>query len=288
MRKSRALRLIAFGLVSALLLTWSVPRITTYFSSPLGISQAESVLAHLQRSLTSRPSASSGPQSVHSKGEIQFWQVGLQAGLGDMNAIGARSAIQTSLPQQVSENTTNYFWVGAYLSDESFVQAGYYVPWYDNTHAGWFYCAFYPGGREGPCVYGAAGSAGANGTDHLYTLEATAGAGGRASWKIFVDGAVVGRFAWSSDTIGSFGPMIYAESSGYGPHPGTSRLGPVDFVSGLEVLLPGQAHFQAATPLYVMYSAPTVCPPYGIGSDGHGGMLLGSGLPCPAAHTSFG
>ena len=285
MSTSRALRLTAFCLLIALLALWSVPRISAYLSSPQGIAQVRSKLAHFQKDGSSQPRDRAGTQPQPST--MQFWQVGLQASADDANAIGARSIIQTRLPQQVSENTINYFWVGTFLADGSFIQAGYFVPWNDETHAGWFYCAFYPDGREGPCVYGASGSAGANGTNHLYTLEATTGASENVSWKITLDDVVVGKLAWSSGSTGSYVPMIYAESSGYHPHPGTSQLGPVDFVSGLDVLQAGQAQFEPAMHLYVMYSAPTVCPPYGIGRDGHGGILLGSGLPCPTLHANF-
>jgi hypothetical protein len=285
MRKSRALSVVSFFLVLALFALWSVPSISTYLGSLQSITQTNSVLAHLQSDATSQPSASAGSRSQPNK--MQFWQVGLEAGVDDVDAVGARAIIQTRLPQQVSGNTTNYFWVGAYLGDGSFIQAGYFVPWYDETHAGWFYCAFYPSGREGPCVYGASGSAGGNGANHRYTLEATTGASDNVSWEIFFDEVIVGKFAWSSGTTGSYDPMMYAESSGFGPHPGTSRLGPVDFVSGLEVLHAGQTRFQPATQLYVIYSAPAVCPPYGVARDGHGGFLLGSGLPCPALHTGF-
>ena len=285
MRTSRILRLIALCLLVALFALWSVLQIGAYLLSPAVIAQVESALTHRQKDTSAQPSHSASAQSHAIM--VQFWQVGLQAGADDSNAIGARSIIRTRVPQQVSENTTNYFWVGAYLSDGSFIQAGYFVPWYDETHAGWFYCAFYPDGREGPCVYGASGSAGANGTNHLYTLEAITGASDKVFWKITFDDIVVGRFAWSSGNTGTYVPMIYAESSGYIPHPGTSRLGPVDFVSGLEILHAGQAQFEPAVHLYVMYSAPAVCPPYGIRMDGHGGILLGSGLPCPALHADF-
>jgi hypothetical protein len=274
MRTSRVLRLIAFCLLTALFALWSVSRISAYLSSPHGSTHGES-----------RPSATAGARSQPSK--MQFWQVGLQAGPYGANAIGARSVIQTRLPQRVSGNTTDYFWVGSYLADGSFIQAGYFVPWYDDTHAGWFYCAFYPDGREGPCAYGVSGSAGANGADHLYTLEASTGAGGRFSWKIMLDAVVVGKFTWSSGNTGSYVPMIYAESSGYVAHAGTSQLGPVDFIDGLEVLHAGETHFEPANQFYVVYSALAVCPPYGIRKDGHGGILLGSGLPCPPLHTDF-
>jgi hypothetical protein len=219
--------------------------------------------------------------------KLQFWQVGLEAGVEDTNSVGARSTIETRLPQQVSKDTTNYFWVGAYLRDGSFVQAGYYVPWFDSAHAGWFYCAFYSDGREGPCVYGTLGSAGKDQTLHSYSIEGATKAG-KPYWRVWLDRTLLGRFDWTVADTGSNVAMIYAESSGSAPHLGTSRLGPVDFVAGLNVLHRGATKYQPASELLVVYNAPNVCPPYGVSADNHGGVLLGSGLPCPSPYTTIG
>ena len=216
----------------------------------------------------------------------EYWQVGLSAGPEARNADGMRTTIRTRLPEAVADRTTDYFWVGAYLADGSFIQVGYYVSWYDRDAAGWFYCAFAANGRKGPCVYGPNGSAGANDTTHMYALEVALPAGGERGgspvWRALLDGKTVGRFAWTSDVTGANTPSVYAESSGFSPHPSDSQLGPVDFTVPLQVRLAGQTAYISAAHLRPVYNAPDVCPPYGVAADGHGGSLIGSGLACAA------
>jgi|GEM_PF-1748767 hypothetical protein len=288
------LRIVAFCLLWVALLVWPTPQISAY----IGAHGLGGVGSALHRIVPFVPSGASTPTttrahptaSPNTPAKLQYWQVGLAADIDDAQAIGARSTIETRVPQQVSANTTNYFWVGAYLRDNSFIQAGYYIPWFDTTQANWFYCAFYADGRKGPCVNGPPGSAGANGTRHTYSIssiEATTGGDGKVTWRITMDGSLIGQFAWAVGDTGRNVPVIYAESSGFAPHPSTSVLGPVDFVDGLDVLHSGDAGYQPAAHLIVMYSAPTVCPPYGMRADGHGGILLGSGLPCPALYDTF-
>lgn len=211
------------------------------------------------------------------------WQVGVAAAGAPEQDTGVRTTIQTRVPQRVSDRTTNYFWVGAYLSDGSFVQAGYYVPWYDDAHAGWFYCAFAAGGGKGPCAMGPPGSAGADGTRHTYALEAVpGGAAGATDWRVTMDGAIIGQLAWTAGDTGAYPPTVFAESSGYAPHTAASQLGPVDFSGSIQVRPAGQTAYVTASHGLVQYNAADVCPPYGAATDGAGGVLLGSGLDCPA------
>lgn len=216
-----------------------------------------------------------------SSGSHQYWQVGLMAGPEASGASGMRTQITTVLPQQVANHTTNYYWIGSYLADGSFVQVGYYVAWYQPTAAGWFYCAFTSAQQKGPCVYGPEGSAGANGTVHSYALE-TGTASGSAAWTALVDGQAVGSFAWTSGSTGQNAPGIYAESSGFAAHAADSQLGPVDFPQPIATRTAGQARYHAALHVRPAYDGDDICPPYGAASDGLGGALLGSGLSCPA------
>lgn len=222
----------------------------------------------------------------------QYWQVGVMADASSAHATGIRTRITTRLPQRVGDKTTNYFWIGSYLSDGSFIQIGYWVPWYDSAHAGWFYCVFDSGRHKGPCSYGAMGTAGSDGASHTYALEAVAdhastGRGGPAMWRATVDGQSVGAFHWTARETGSNMPAIYAESSGFAPHASISQLGPVDFVGGIETRHAGQPGYRRAAHVTVAYSAANVCPPYGIAADGHGGVLLGSGLACPDHYSEL-
>lgn len=218
-----------------------------------------------------------------------YWQVGAMAGPEASDATGMRASITTRLPQTVAAHTTNYYWVGSYLDDGSFVQTGYYVAWTDPNDAGWFYCSFNAAGAEGPCVYGPEGSVGADGTTHTYALEvepastASGADADSATWAALVDSAAVGQFAWSSGNTGDNSPSVYAESSGFTPHQATSQLGPVDFPAPIATRSEGQSAYIPADHLRPVYSASDVCPPYGVDSDGQGGVLLGSGLDCPSA-----
>jgi hypothetical protein len=99
---------------------------------------------------------------------------------------------------------------------------------------------------------------------------------------MLVDGEAVGQFIWTSGTTGANSPSIYAEASAFTSHTATNQLGPVDFPEGVQIRGAGQDAFTPAAHLGPVYSAPDVCPPYGVSGDGGNGALLGSGLPCPA------
>jgi hypothetical protein len=225
-------------------------------------------------------------QESGSSGAHQYWQVGLVAGPQASDATAMATRIVTRLPQRVANHTTNYFWIGSYLADGSFIQVGYYVAWYDPDAAGWFYCAFTPSQRKGPCAYGSEGSAGANGSVHTYVLEARSeGRSRQVVWQAALDDWRAGSFAWASGTTGQNTPGIYAESSGFAPHAPTSQLGPVDFPGGIATVQIGAKTYVPASHARAVYGTPDICPPYGATSDGRGGALLGSGLACPSEDT---
>ncbi len=289
-RGHRLLRILTFTVLGLALVLWPVPRVRSFFVSDVprladqAIHSAASWGAQALTRIPDRISSLASPQAQH-----QFWQVGLTTGNEDAHATGMAASIVTTLPQQVSANTTSYYWVGSYLVDGSFIQAGYYVPARDARHAGWFYCAFFANSKEGPCVYGALGSAGGNGAVHTYTLESLPEALGSATiWRVELDGALLGQFTWTIGESGSNTPVIYAESSGYAAHAATSVLGPVDFPQTIQVRRAGASVYTPAAHLWVVYDAPNVCPPYGISRDGRGGVLLGSGLACPDRWSEFG
>ena len=268
-------RIIALALAWVALLIWPTPQIGAYLSDQSSqlARQTDVTLAQLaDRGMGILPGATAQATSTSAHA---FWQVGLTADGVQDHDTGMRTTITTLLPEHVSAGTTDYFWVGSYLADGSFIQAGYYVSWSNNSAAGYFYCAFDPQGKEGPCQFGPAGSAGDNATPHTYTLEAS---GNR--WSVQVDGVTVGGFAWSSGDTGASVPVVYAESSGFSAHAAVSQLGPVSF-SGIDVRPAGSSAYITAPHVRVIYSDTNVCPPYGAARDGHGGALLGSGLPCP-------
>jgi hypothetical protein len=102
-----------------------------------------------------------------------------------------------------------------------------------------------------------------------------------------MDDHVLGAFAWSMGDTGTHVPAVYAESSSPAPRDsGGGTLGPVDF-QDFAVRLNGQLRDQPVSQGTPSYNAANVCPPFGLRADGHGGLLMGSGLPCPGELTTL-
>jgi len=282
-------RLALLGLLFVGLLVWPSPQIGAYLAAQGYASPGDAIRAAADWAIRSainipeRLNALADPHAQH-----QYWQVGLGAGREDTGATGMRAEMDTRVPQRVADQTTNYFWVGAYLRDNSFIQVGYYVRWDDQSHAGWFYCAFHPDQSQGPCAYGDPGSAGGDATQHTYTLASAKSESGGFTWRAEMDGTALGNFDWPAGDTGTFAPTIYAESSGFAAHGPDSRLGPVDFRSGILVRHAGTTEYAKAARQLVQYNFPNVCPPYGLAADGHGGALIGSDEPCPDHFAPFG
>jgi len=269
-------------------LIWPSPQLGSFISNQ-GLQTANSTITNITHwASTTQITLPQVHTTAANPSPHQYWQAGVLGSDADAHDTGMRASIVTRVPQQVASNTTNYYyWVGAYLADESFVQVGYFVPWYASTSAGWFYCAFSADGKQGPCRYGPAGSAGNNGTTHQYTLQALTDGSGGVTWQALMDGTLLGSFAWSTANTGSHAPSIYAESSGYAPHLADSTLGPVDFPGGMQELPAGTTNWVHVAHASAVYSSSDVCSAYGIASDQHGGILLGSGLNCPAAGSQI-
>lgn len=281
-------RIVGIAVLWLALMFWPTPQIGAFLATQVpsiagpALHDTSVGVAHTLARIPDRISSIASPNEPHT-----YWQVGLTTGDEDAHSTGFRAAIVTIVPQRVSPDTSNYYWTGSYLADNSFVQVGYYVPSHDPAHAGWFYCAFYKDGKEGPCAYGPLDSAGQTGESHTFTLESSAAQGGGYTWRASMDGTPLGEFEWATGESGSNTPVIYAESSGYKPHGADSVLGPVDFPEGLLVRHAGAKTYAPARHLFAAYNAPNVCPPYGMKADGHGGVLLGSGLKCPDIWSQF-
>lgn len=281
-------RIVGIAVLWLALMFWPAPQLGAFLAAQAPhvagstVHDASVWASHTLARIPDRIHAIASPNEPHT-----YWQVGLTTGDEDAHSSGFRAAIVTVLPQRVSADTSNYYWTGSYLADGSFVQVGYYVPSRDPEHAGWFYCAFYKDGKEGPCEYGALGSAGQTGEAHTFTVESAATQGTGYTWRANMDGATLGEFQWAAGESGNNTPVIYAESSGYRPHGADSVLGPVDFPAGLQVRHAGATGYAPARHLFAAYNAPNVCPSYGIAKDGHGGVLLGSGLKCPDNWSEF-
>jgi hypothetical protein len=214
-----------------------------------------------------------------------FWEVGVSAGPDARDATAMRTTIRTVLPHHFAAHTTDFFWIGSYLSDGSFVQVGYAVSWSDRT-AHWFYCSFGLGGTPGPCKIGPSSSAGAAGQMHTYALVARpASQNGQWSWLATFDGKTIGTMLLSAGSTGLETPAIYVEQSAFVATEPLNDLGPAEFSPAIEI-----SHASAGTaPSYVspqhafaMASSIDACGVYGVRVLATNDVEIGSQLPCLA------
>ena len=219
----------------------------------------------------------------------QYWQVGANAD-DDGHAVNAmRTRIHTHQAGAIANQTSDYFWIGSYLADHSFIQVGYVVA-SDNHTPRWFYCTFDPAGKQGACPIGPTASAGPIGAWHTYALQATASrVPGVWDWTVSMDSHTIGTLTENAGTTGAAQPGIFAEQSAFVPHAATNDLGPVEFAPALEVIRVGDAdtHFQPVASARAIYSTLGMCPPYGVGVAGVNDIMLGSHLPCVPAGSSL-
>jgi|GEM_PF-3234371 len=211
----------------------------------------------------------------------QYWQVGVRSGAESSDVTAMRTTIRTHLPKNVADHTTDYFWIGSYLSDKSFIQIGYAVPWYDHT-THWFYCAFTASNDRGPCVIGPPNSGGSEGSWHHYTLQTVPGnQANQWNWEALFDGKQIGIIPGLPASSGKFSPAVYVEQSAFNDQSAINDLGPIEFQPAIEVRIHNQS-FIAALHGWPMYSLPQTCPPYGIHFTANNHVFLGSGLNCPS------
>ena len=191
-----------------------------------------------------------------------------------------QTTIRTHIPSAIADKTADYFWIGAYLADRSFIQIGYAVSWYDHTPR-WFYCAFDAAGVKGSCPQGPDRSAGPEGSWHSYTLQATPGeTSGTWIWTARVDGKTIGSLIAHSGVTTASRIGIFAEQSAFTPHAPSNVLGPVEYRPAIEMAtISAPGRFRAPQDARA-YSSDQICPPYGIVAIGTNDVRLGSGLPC--------
>ena len=171
-------------------------------------------------------------------------QVGAWGDSASVGNSGVQIEIQTNAYNVSSEDDA--FWVGDVLSDGSFVQFGYLLmpPGYyclyaqvtaagttclggsDNvglSDARWFW-SYFPNSQAVNDWYygfGAANSAGSNGTWHLYSILPSAS----RDWVFMMDGATIYSSNFPSTTSSSPAHLVAEKASG----PYLSQLGPVEF-----------------------------------------------------------
>lgn len=240
--------------------------------------------------VTRHMAASLGPQPLLSVtagtgAPQQYWQVGAVASQADADVSGMQTTMRLAIPKTIADHTTVYLWIGSYLADGAFVQVGVAIPWYDRSPR-WFYCAFDPAQRKGPCAMGPSGSGGKAGSWHRFTLSAAPAAAGGFVWTAAMDGQTIGVLPESVGTTGASAPGVFVEQSAFAPHAATDDLGPVEFRPALQVARSSGA-WQPAPAALATYSAADTCPPYGIGVAGPNDLWLGSQLDCPPAGSAL-
>jgi hypothetical protein len=217
---------------------------------------------------------------------LQYWQIGITSGDDGLHSTKMQTTIRTRLPQYIADRTTDYYWVGSYLSDRSFIQVGYAVPWYDRV-AHWFYCAFTSVGEKGPCMLGPSGSGGKPGSWHRYSLTAVSNIHqGGWNWIATMDGTQIGQLTESTGQTGQFAPVVIAEQSAFEPHEPTNDIGPVEFSPTLEIATQTDA-LHPVHHAWMLRTSANACPPYGIGVAGNNDILLGNILPCMSPATQL-
>lgn len=266
LRNALLIIIVMAGIILGAARAWASFGSFARLSSPFALTQTQSPLP-LNVSVPTAPALQ------------QYWQAGVLAGPAAQHATAMRTTIRTRIPHAVADNTTDYFWIGAYLADGSFIQAGYAVPWYDRSPH-WFYCSFTPTGAKGPCDFGAPNSAGPDQSWHSYALQSAPTSAG-ALWTVTVDSRAVATFPATSGTTGTHTPGVYIEQSAFTPHAPINDLGPSAFAPALEIQTVTHPTFFAAPHARASYSAPGTCPTYGIGVAGFNDLMLGNGIACP-------
>ncbi len=210
-----------------------------------------------------------------------FWQVGVSATADGMESTAMRTTIRTQVPTKIASQTNDYYWIGSYLADGSFIQVGYGVSGSDHT-AHWFYCSFTAQHQEAACPLGPPNSAGSVGSWHTYSLELTKQiAQQQWVWTATMDSTVIGTITTTAASTGVMSPSVYAEVSAFHPIPAANSLGQVEFHPAIQLHGQSDQHYHTPQGVTIAYSQANVCPPYGMSIIRANDVVLGSGLHCP-------
>ena len=223
------------------------------------------------------------------------FQIGAWGDDSSKHNLGVQAAIETHA-YDTYPNTLDYFWVGDNLADGSFVQFGYslepgsyclkgeLVSAKSNcfgsselippSDARWQW-QYWPN-RYGSDFYyeiGPAGSAGINGTWHVYTIRP----GSKNSWDFLIDGqvATISNFTVSYSEDPAF---VVAERSATSYAP--TNLGPVEFRSLSYLNADGWQQVDSLIALSQCGASPCNDNPYGVTAlYGTDSLLAGSNVP---------
>jgi hypothetical protein len=227
------------------------------------------------------------------------FQVGAYGDAGSLNNIGLRAQIRTHTYPMNQADEADTFWIGDTLVNGAFIQFGYAIyqagiycvnaeqeagtqlscSGYRTVHgseAFWFW-QYWPNATAS--LYysgiGAAGSVGANGTWHAYTIEPNS----RGEWRFLLDERQVASIHFRS-TNSTDEAAFVAEKISESTRPG--RLGPVEFRNLTYLKRDG---WHSVTDLYAIVGCgvnPNCAPnPYGVSVEGPNHIIAGTSLTQP-------
>lgn len=190
-------------------------------------------------------------------------------GYSPSNAYAGATQVRTKISQPPLPQATSdaagvsfvYLWIGTYLPDGSFYQAGFVTRDYDcPTQLRWFVWGFNPAGETTLSTFGPCGLTGA----HSFTLRYEAQyPNGMYSWLANMEGTTLphSRFFARSRNIGTLLPWAVSETSRLGtalPNV-NNQMGPVTYEPALQARVGGTWYSIEHAGSYY-WNAP--CPPH--------------------------
>lgn len=214
-------------------------------------------------------------------------QVGAQSPALGGN-VGVATRTRTALPQTIADDSTAFYWIGTTTNMGEFVQVGWGshgIGWPcpgDATRAFMFAEMFTPDGHAEPASL-SCGSAGTNGTWHVYDTRWTSTVPPFTFWAAEADFGVTpitGYFmtGTAGDTPGAISEMSFAGDTP--PDMANDRIGPVRFANhAVQALMPD-------VPLVPTRQSATPDPPYATWKTSAGVAFFNVGAwdPCAWSH----
>lgn len=202
------------------------------------------------------------------------------------NATAVRTRItQPTLPQSsAGDGAYVYLWIGTYLPDGSFYQAGTATNSAEcGEQLGTFAWGFDPAGNTTMSTFASCGLTGT----HTFDLRfQQVNPNGTSDWLSFMDSNAIpgSRFNTLSTNVGSERPYVISETSrnAAGEPDPDNDMGPVFYLGGPQALVGGQWRTaKAAASFYYTNTAVGQCPPLNVKSFVDNEVQAGAPMPGP-------
>jgi hypothetical protein len=214
-------------------------------------------------------------------------------GYSSTNAYSGATAVRTTITQPALPQTTYdapgvsfvYLWIGTYLADGSFYQAGYVTRDYDcPTKLRWFVWAFNPQGQTAVSKFGPCGLTGKN----TFTLRQARLPMGEYVWVADMNGSSLSGslFVPAARDIGTNLPNVVSETSRLtSALPNVNnQMGPVTYEPALQVRHDGIWKNVARAASYY-WNAP--CPPHNVYSNAYNRIRAGAPMTQYACYPDW-